>query len=116
MNAYDFRRIAMSMPGAVEASHVGHPDFRVDGTVFATIGWPDGAWAMVKLTRKQQALWVEAVPSVFVPVSGGWGQRGSTNVRLAAADETTTQSAVAMAWQNKAPKQLANKQNKCRTQ
>jgi hypothetical protein len=73
MNAYDFRRIAMSMPGAVEASHMGHPDFRVDGTVFATIGWPDGAWAMVKLTRKQQALWVEAVPSVFVPVSGGWG-------------------------------------------
>jgi hypothetical protein len=106
MNAYDFRRIAMSMPGAVEASHMGHPDFRVDGTVFATIGWPDGAWAMVKLTRNQQALWVEAVPSVVVPVAGGWGHRGSTNVRLAAADETTIQSAVAMAWQNKAPKQL----------
>jgi hypothetical protein len=51
-----------------------------------------------------------------VPVSGGWGQRGSTNVRLAAADETTIQSAVAMAWQNKAPKQLVNKQNKRRIQ
>jgi len=57
-----------------------------------------------------------AMPVVFVPVSGGWGQRGSTNVRLAAADETTIQSAVAMAWQNKAPKQLVNKQNKRRTQ
>ena len=57
---------------------------------------------------------MEAVPSVFVPVSG-WGPRGSTNVRLAAADETTIQSAVAMAWQNKAPKQLVNKRNKRRT-
>jgi hypothetical protein len=106
MTPDDFRRIALSMPQAAEAAHMGHPDFRVAGKVFATLGWPDGAWAMVRLTTDQQAMLVTAMPRMFQPVSGGWGRRGSTNVRLAEADEAALESALSMAWRNIAPKAL----------
>ena len=43
---------------------------------------------------------------VFVAVPGGWGERGWTRVRLAAADAATLKSALTMAWQNRAPKKL----------
>ena len=44
-----FRRLALSLPEAVEGSHMGHADFRVCGKIFATLG-PDETWGMVKLT------------------------------------------------------------------
>jgi hypothetical protein len=109
MKANDFRRIALSMPDAVEASHMGHPDFRVRGKVFATLGWPDTSFAMVKLTPEQQTMLVEAEPKVFAPVPGGWGRSGSTNVRLAAADAATLKRAIAMAWENVAPRLLVKR-------
>jgi hypothetical protein len=107
MTPEDFHRIALSMPEAVEASHGGHPDFRVGRKIFATVGFPDDAWAMVKLTPDQQAMYVAAAPDIFVPVSGGWGRRGSTNVRLAVAHRRAVEGAVAVAWRNVAPKSLA---------
>jgi len=85
---------------------MGHPDFRVGGKIFATVGWPDHDWAMVKLTPDQQAMYVAAAPDIFVPVSGGWGRRGSTNVQLAAADRRAVEGAVAAAWRNVAPRSL----------
>jgi hypothetical protein len=102
----DFRRIALSMPESVEGSHMGHADFRIGKKIFATIGWPDRSWAMVKLTPEQQMKLVKGTPKVFVPVSGGWGKSGSTNVRLAAADKATVKNALAIAWRNVAPKSL----------
>jgi hypothetical protein len=102
----DFRRIALSMPESVEGSHMGHADFRIGKKIFATIGWPDRAWAMVKLTPEQQMKLVKGTPNVFVPVSGGWGKSGSTNVRLATADKATVKNALAIAWRNIAPKSL----------
>jgi len=88
-----FRLIALGLPGVVEASHQGHADFRAGKRIFATLGYPDHHWGMVKLTPEQQSVLVEAEPEIFRPVPGGWGKRGSTNVRLAAADEATLQSA-----------------------
>jgi hypothetical protein len=99
-----FRRIALSFPDALEASHMGHPDFRVGGKVFATIGYPDQRYAMVKLTPEQQADQVAQAPAVFAPVPGGWGQRGSTHVLLAAADRAAVKAALEAAWQNVAGK------------
>ena len=49
MTPDDFRRHALQLPEAVEHEHMAHPDFRVRGKVFATLGWPDAAWAVVKL-------------------------------------------------------------------
>ncbi|WGR95715.1 MmcQ/YjbR family DNA-binding protein [Bradyrhizobium sp. ISRA443] len=95
-----FRKIALSLPDAIESAHQGHADFRVGKRIFATLGYPDEDWGMVKLTPEQQAMIVEAEPEIFRPVPGGWGKGGSTNVRLAKADATTLRSALKLAWDN----------------
>ena len=55
MTADDFRQIALGLPEASESAHMDHPDFRVRGKIFATLGYPDRDWGMVKLTPAQQA-------------------------------------------------------------
>jgi hypothetical protein len=104
MSASHFRRAALALPGAAESAHQRTADFRVGKHIFATLGYPDDAWGMVKLTQEQQAILVEAEPEIFRPVPGGWGKQGYTNVLLAKADATTLKSALAMAWKNVAPK------------
>jgi hypothetical protein len=101
-----FRRIALSHPEACEGEHMGHADFRVRNKVFASLGVPDDGWGMVKLTPEQQERFLATDPAMFKPAAGAWGRRGSTLVRLAAADTTTLRSALAMAWRNTAPKSL----------
>jgi hypothetical protein len=103
----DFRRLALELPEAVEAAHMAHPDFRVRGKIFATLGYPDDGWGMVKLTPEQQAEYVAAEPHVFVPVKGAWGRRGGTSVDLELAKAATVRTALAAAWRNVAPKRLA---------
>ena len=106
MTAGHFRKTALALSGAIEGAHQGHADFRVGKRVFATLGYPDDAWGMVKLSPEQQTVLVEAEPEIFRPVPGGWGKYGNTNVRLATVDAKTLKSALAMAWQNVAPKSL----------
>jgi hypothetical protein len=100
----EFRRIALSLPKASESAHMDHPDFRVRGKIFATLGYPDSGHGMVKLTPDQQASFIRAEPAVFVPVKGAWGRRGSTSVRLEVANEPTVRHALVLAWRNVAPK------------
>jgi hypothetical protein len=107
MTARDFRRIALRLPQVAELAHQGHPDFRVEGRIFATLGYPGRGWAMVKLTAEQQELFVRAQPAAFAAVKGGWGRRGATNVRLQAADERAVREALIIAWRNRASKRLA---------
>src|SRR5262245_44256821 len=107
VTAKDFRSLALSLPEASESAHMGHPDFRVRGKIFATLGAPDEGWGMVKLTPAQQALFVRAEPGAFKPANGAWGRRGCTYVRLAAADEGSVRQAVIAAWRNTAPQRLA---------
>jgi hypothetical protein len=104
MSQARFRKIALSLPKVVEGAHQGHADFRVGKRIFATVGYPDEDWGMVKLTPEQQAIVVEAEPEVFRPVPRGWGKGGSTNVRLAKADATTMRSVLTMARDNVAAK------------
>jgi hypothetical protein len=106
MTAEEFQNLALSLPEATQQSHMGHPDFRVRGKIFATLGYPDGSRAMVKLTEEQQGTLVQARPEVFAPVPGGWGRRGATHVMLAVADAATVHDALLMAWRNTAPKGL----------
>jgi hypothetical protein len=100
-----FRRLALAFPETSESEHMGHPDFRVGGKIFATI-WPKEIWGMVKLTPQQQSLFVEAEPATFVPVKGGWGRCGATHVRLKRANPAAVHSALVAAWLNVAPKRL----------
>jgi len=107
VTANDFRRLSLSLPEAIESSHMDHPDFRVSGKVFATLGYPANGWGMVKLTPEQQHYLSKEEPGVFVPVKGAWGRRGATNVNLKVASKRTLEKALRAAWRNTAPKRLA---------
>ncbi|MGH9365657.1 MAG: MmcQ/YjbR family DNA-binding protein [Thermoanaerobaculia bacterium] len=84
-----------------------HPDFRVGGKIFATLGAPDPAWGMVKLTPDEQEIFVQIEPEGFQPVPGGWGRQGATHVRLGKAKKSTVRDALAAAWRNRAPVRAA---------
>lgn len=101
-----FRKMALAFPDTVESAHMGHPDFRVGGKIFATLGHPSKGWAMLKLTPDEQELLVRAEPEIFVPVKGGWGRGGATNVRLSAATKAKLHDAVVAAWRHTAPKKV----------
>lgn len=98
MNAADFRRIALSLDGAQEGSHMGAADFRVGGRIFATLASESQGYGNLMLTPEQQAAFVDDLPKVFVPIAGGWGKMGMTHIRLAAASEDVLRGALQAAW------------------
>jgi hypothetical protein len=99
LTANDFRRIALGMAGAVEGAHMGHPDFRVNGRIFATLqqGMKTG---MVVLRPEQQESFVGEHHDAFVPESGAWGRAGCTRVQLKAIDEELLGEAMTLAYQH----------------
>jgi hypothetical protein len=99
MTAKRFRAIALGMANAVEGAHMGHPDFRVAGRIFATLH-PDMKYGMVKLTPEDQGRFVRDDPAHFAPENGAWGRQGSTRVTLASVDEETLGEAMTLACQN----------------
>ena len=101
LSAKDFRRIALGMKEVTEGAHMGHPDFRVKGRIFATLH-PDGQKGMVKLTPDQQQEFIRENPAAFVPESGAWGRQGCTAVQLDAVEEETLGEALTLAWRNAA--------------
>jgi hypothetical protein len=107
VTANEFRNIALRLPEAEESSHMRHPDFRVSGKVFATLGYPEKAWGMLKLSPADQAHFIKVGGGAFVPVKGAWGVRGATNVHLRSADEKIIRKALKAAWKNIAPKRLS---------
>ena len=86
------------MNGATESAHMDHPDFRANGRIFATLGYPDKQWGMVKLSPEEQAIFVKDKSSAFIPVKGGWGRSGCTQVRLTQVDQSTLRNAMVAAW------------------
>ena len=98
MNPGDFRRIALGLEGAEESSHMGQPDFRVGGRIFATLASEKQGYGNLMLTLEQQAAFVEESPDVFLPIAGGWGRMGMTHIRLTAANEDVLTGALRAAW------------------
>jgi hypothetical protein len=107
----EFRHMALSFPETEERTHMNHPDFRVCGKIFATLGYPDKNCGMVKLTPEQQQELMHDDPGTFDPCSGAWGRQGSTSVRLKAVKKATLRRALEAAWRNVAPKKLAQTWN-----
>lgn len=99
MKPADFRRIALSLEGAEEGSHMGAADFRVGGRIFATLASQDKGYGNLMLTPEQQADFVSEAPEVFLPIAGGWGRMGMTHIRLAKANEDVLTGALRTAWQ-----------------
>src|SRR5881394_1516270 len=100
MTADKFRSLALEIPGAVESAHMNHPDFRIGGKVFASLGYPGDGHAMVKLTPEQQRTFMEEEPGLFAPCAGAWGRQGSTSVDLAAAKIGVVRAALEAAAKN----------------
>ena len=107
MTANDFRKLALSLPDATESAHMDHPDFRVGGKIFATLGYPDASWAMVSLPPVDQDLFIQADPLAFIPVKGAWGKQGATNVRLTRAKKALVKRALESAWRYRIEKSKA---------
>lgn len=104
MTATEFRRLALSLPTATESAHMGHPDFRVAGRIFATLAYPNREWGVVMLTPDEQKFFVNAKPRAFTPAPGAWGRAGSTQVRLRLAPKGMVREALVAAWRRRAPK------------
>ncbi len=109
MTAKDFRQLALALPETEEHAHMNHPDFRVAGKIFATLGSPDKTRGMVKLSPEDQHYFSKDYPDVFVPVKGAWGRGGATSVILKAAKKEALRNAMEAAWRNNAPKHLVEK-------
>jgi hypothetical protein len=101
MNISDFRRIALSLEGVEEGSHMGAADFRVGGRIFATLAAQDKGYGNLMLSPEQQADFVRELPDVFLPVPGGWGRMGATHIRLAKASEDLLAGALRTAWKRR---------------
>lgn len=111
MTPNDFRRIALAMHGAIAGEHMGHPDFRANGRIFATIH-PDQKFGMVKLTPEQQQKFIKENPGMFAPEKSAWGRAGCTRVRFASLNEDVLGEALTLAWQNVGTKRAAKKRKR----
>lgn len=98
MTGDDFRRLALDLNDAVEGAHMGHPDFRANGRIFASLTAAED-WAVVMLTPEEQKVLLESDPDVFVPAAGAWGRQGCTKVWLASAGKPEVRGALALAWE-----------------
>jgi len=106
MTAAQFRAIALSFPEAVEASHMRHPDFRVRGKIFATLGYPDHRYGVLKLAPEEQQKAIESNRAAFSVVTGAWGRQGATRVLLEEVKADALQVWMRRAWSRVAPKKL----------
>jgi len=106
MTEAEFRRLALALPETEQRSHMGHPDFRVRGKIFATLRYPKRGWGMVSVTPDDQAVLTRLHPGSFAPASGAWGLKGSRVVHLKSARPGLVRQALEDAWRNKAPESL----------
>ena len=101
MTPDDFRRLALSLEGAEEGSHMGAADFRVGGHIFATLAALSQGYGNLMLTPEQQASFAAEEPGIFRPVPGGWGRNGVTHIRLDRASEDILLGALRTAWKRR---------------
>ncbi len=109
MTAAEFRELALSFPAVTESAHMAHPDFRAHGRIFATLGYPDSDWGMVKFSPPDQKHFIDLHPRCFVAAKGAWGLQGSTLVRLSEAKREVVAEAIDRAWQSLALQSAAKK-------
>lgn len=93
MRAADLETLCLACTDVVAVPHVDRVAFRTKQRIFCTVA-PDGATANLLLAPEQQHLLCGAAPAAFVPVTGSWGQKGWTTMRLGAVDERLARSAV----------------------
>lgn len=108
MKVDTLKSLVLSLPEAQSSEHMGVPDFRVAGKIFATL--PSNQHLVLKLTVEQQKMVIRSDPELFSPVGGAWGERGWTIAEIASLYEAPALSALIMAWTNVAP-EVAKRQH-----
>jgi hypothetical protein len=68
ITAAKVRELVASLPGAVESAHHGHPDFRVQKKIFATLSEAEDR-AALRLTQPEARELASRQPTVFRLVS-----------------------------------------------
>ncbi len=97
------RRLALSLPEAMEEDHHGMPSFRVRGKIFATV--PDDEHLRVMLDADAIRAAVAEDPVACEEL--WWGkQLSAVCVRLARADHRRLAELLEEAWRRKAPRAL----------
>jgi hypothetical protein len=107
-----FRKLALRLEGAIESSHMNHPDFRLNNRIFATLSYQDKGCGVLKLTTEQQQAFLTDQPHIFSPVQGGWGRMGMTFIHLDQADESIMAGALKTAYNNIASKGTRKKHSR----
>ncbi|HEU0123470.1 MAG TPA: MmcQ/YjbR family DNA-binding protein [Bryobacteraceae bacterium] len=108
MTANGFRKLALQLPEAVEGSHHGVADFRVETKIFATLAYENTGCGVLLLTPEQQEGMIADAPGIFSPVPNAWGRKGATLVKLSAVKADILAAALRTAWLRRAPKRLVN--------
>jgi hypothetical protein len=99
------RRLALTLPRAVEQDHHGKPSFRVAGKIFATL-W-DQTHMNVMVDGPGIATAVESAPGTCTEV--WWGRRlAGVRVDLDRADARLLAGLLADAWERKAGRALSD--------
>jgi hypothetical protein len=101
-NAQDFRRIALSLEGTVEAAHFERTAFKVR-RIYATLA-ADRRTANLMFTPEQQALKCQVAPEAFSAIPNAWGARGATTVNLSKVTVAELRSALTTAWLRASPR------------
>jgi hypothetical protein len=114
MTPADFKRIALSLEGVEEGSHMGAIDFRVGGRIFATLASQSQGYGNLALTPEEQSVFCEGLPDVFLPIAGGWGRMGMTHIVLANATEDVLRGALQTAWRLRVEANVRTKRQKAR--
>jgi hypothetical protein len=107
-DAAAYRRLALAMPWAVEGSHMGAADFRINEKIFATLAYARKGLGTLILTPEQQAMFIAEAPEYFSAAAGGWGRAGATLVRVDA-PESVLAGALSTAFHAVLAKQLEKK-------
>jgi hypothetical protein len=115
MTPSDLRRIALTLPDVEESSHMGSPDFRVGGHIFATLASQAQGYGNLMLTPETQAAFLADSPEVFLPIKDGWGRMGMTHIRLAEATEDILTGALRTAYNLRIQKNAKPSTNKSKT-
>jgi hypothetical protein len=114
MDAEDFRELALSLDGAEEGSHMGAPDFRVGGRIFATLAMQPQGFGNLMLSPELQRALIAEFPNVFLPIPGGWGRQGCTHIRLADATPEQFLKGLHAAWNLRVEKNSRSRSSKPR--
>ena len=76
-----FKKLALSLPEAIELPHFEKTSFRINNKIFTTLDI-EKQKAVLMLTKIDQSVFCAFDRTVIYPVDGYWGKQGATYFEL----------------------------------